>query len=387
MDKELKKRVRNGYIGAITLDTSIFDAQGLRLESGLLRQLEQFQYNNSTKLILSEVVKEETLAHLAEKAKDAQREVGKSLKQAKDYWLIGDRDIEEIQRSIFNGLTAQEIASKRFDQFADFTSLEIVEAQNHVEVSDLLLKYFTAKPPFSETGKKKNEFPDAIALMSLEAWANQNQTKIIVLTLDQDWKNYCKSSDSLIAIEDFAGALGLFQLENADDICKYLSEIYQKGKLHDVKDAISDALEDQINNFNFSSEAWSNFIYEHESTEVTVYKFQFKLFEPPNLIFRPINFDDETLVAEARLSVDVNIKCVFSFSSYDSIDGDEISLGTSSVNIETNLDASVLVSFVGSLDKIGAEIEVDNVELEYITPDVVDFGEIEPDWMQEDYEY
>jgi PIN domain len=78
-------------------------------------------------------------------------------------------------------------------------------------ISDLIQKYFQAKPPFSETGKKKNEFPDAIALMSLETWANKNQTKIIVVTSDNDWKNFCKSSERLLAIDDFAGALGLFQ--------------------------------------------------------------------------------------------------------------------------------------------------------------------------------
>jgi len=39
------------------------------------------------------------------------------------------------------------------------------------------------------------------------------------------------------------------------------------------------------------------------------------------------------------------------------------------------------------LDKIGAEVEVGDVEIEVKTLDVVDFGEIEPDWMGEDYDY
>lgn len=67
---ELKNLVRAGQFRAITLDTSIFDAKGLRLESGLLKQLEQFRYS-STRLILSEVVREEILSHLI---KNAERE-------------------------------------------------------------------------------------------------------------------------------------------------------------------------------------------------------------------------------------------------------------------------------------------------------------------------
>jgi hypothetical protein len=384
--EELKKNVREGQFGAITLDTSIFDAQGLRLESGLLKQLEQFQ-DGSTRLILSEVVKEETLSHLTEKAKDAQKELVKSLKQAKEYWRVEDQTLEDIKKLVFVEREAQEIASERFNQFVDITSLEIVEAQNHVMVGDLLQKYFKAKPPFAETGKKKNEFPDAIALMSLETWANKNQTKIIVITSDTDWKNFCKGSESLVTIDDFAGALGLFQLQDADDICKYLSERYEKGELDNVREASSDTLEYQMSDLDFSLEAYSNFIYEHDSTEVIVNGFEFKLFESPNLIFRPVNFDDDVLVVESKLSVDVNIECNFSFSVYDSVDKDEVPMGSSSTNIQTNLDVNILVSFIGDLDKIGAEIEVDNVEIEIKTLDVINFGEIEPDWMYEDDDY
>jgi len=387
---ELKNLVRAGEFGAITLDTSIFDAQGLKLESGLLKKLEQFQ-DSSTRLILSEIVKEETLSHLMEKSRDAQKEIEKSLKQAKEHWRVEDQDIEEIREIVFGGREAQEVVFERFNQFAELTSLEIVEAQNHVMVGDLIQKYFKARPPFSETGKKKNEFPDAIALMSLETWANKNQTKIIVVTSDNDWKSFCKGSERLIAIDDFAGALGLFQRQNADDICKYLSEKYEKGELENVKEAISNALEYQLSNLAIYPTVRSSYMYEQDSTKVILNGFEFKLFESPNLIFRPVNFDDDSLVVESKLSIDVNIECSFSFFIYDSIDKDEVRFGSGSANIQTNLDVDILISFlgsfVGSLDEIGAEIEVDDVEIEVKKLDAVDFGEIEPDWRGEDYDY
>ncbi|MEH2404862.1 PIN domain-containing protein [Nostoc sp.] len=383
---ELKNIVRSGQFRAITLDTSIFDAQGLRLESGLLKQLEQFR-DSSTRLILSEVVKEEILSHLIEKARDAQKEIEKSLKQAKEHWRVEDQKIEVIKKTIFGEHKAQEIASERFSQFVEVTSLEIVEAQDYVMIGDLIQKYFQAKPPFSETGKKKNEFPDAIALMSLETWANKNRTRIIVVTSDNDWKNFCKGSERLLAIDDFAGALGLFQLQDADDICRYLSERYEKCELEDVKEVISNALEYRISALDISPEADSAYIYEHESTEITFNEFEFRFLESPNLIFRPVKFDDESLVVESKLSVDVNVECSFSFSVYDSIDRDDVSMGTSSASIQTNLDVNILVSFIGDLDKVGAEVEVEDVEIEITMPDV-DFGMIEPDWMDdEDYDY
>jgi len=383
---ELKNLVRAGQFGAITLDTSIFDAQGLKLESGLLKQLEQFR-DSSTKLIISEVVKEEVLSHLTEKTKDAKRDIEKSLKQAKDYWQVEDCKIEDIKKIVFGEREAQEIATERFNRFIEATSLEIIEAQNYLIVSVLIQKYFRAEPPFSETGKKKNEFPDAIALISLEEWANKNQTKIIVVTSDNDWKNFCKSSERLFANDDFAKALGLFQLQDADDICRYLSEKYELGVIENVKEAIFDALEYKIYDFDIYIEAESSFNYEEEITEIQVNGFEFKLLEPPNIIFRPVNFDDDSLTVESRLSVDVNVECSFSFSVYDSIDKDDVGMGGNTVNTQANLEVEVLITFVGDLNKVGAEVEVDDVEVEIKTPASIDFGYIEPDFGDEDYDY
>lgn len=324
---ELKSLVRAGQFGAITLDTSIFDAQALKLESGLLKQLEQFKHS-TTKLIISEIVKEEVLSHLTEKTKDAQREIDKALKQSKDYWQVENSQIEEIKKIVFGGRDAQTIASERFNKFIEATSLEIIEAHKYLAVNDLIQKYFKAKPPFSETGKKKNEFPDAIALMSIEAWANQNQTKVIAVTSDNDWKNFCKDSDQLYYTDDIAGALGLFQLQDADDICKYLSEKYQNGTLKNVKEAVSDALESKIYDMDISLEAHSSFDYEQELFGINVDRFEFKLLKSPNIIFRPVNYDKDSLIVESKLSADINVECSFSFSVYDSIDKDYVSMGS-----------------------------------------------------------
>jgi rRNA-processing protein FCF1 len=376
---ELKNLVRAGQFGAITLDTSIFDAQGLKLESGLLKQLEQFRYS-STRLIISEIVKEEILSHITEKTKDAKRDIEKSLKQVRDYWQVEEHEIEEIKKQVFGEREAQEIVTKRFNQFVEATSLEVVEAQNYLIVSDLIQKYFQSEPPFSETGKKRNEFPDAIALISLEAWANKNQTKVIVVTSDNDWKNFCKSSEKLCSSDDFAGALGLFQLQDADDICEYLSEKYESDDLENVKEAVLDALEYKIYDFNIYPEAESSYSYEEEITEIKVNGFQFKFLESPNVIFRPVNFDDDSLTVESRLSVDVNVECSFSFSVYDSIDKEDVGIGGNTVNTQADLEVEVLITFVGDLSKIGAEVEVDDVEIEIKAPASIDFGFVEPDW-------
>ncbi|MBD2667211.1 hypothetical protein B6N60_02733 [Richelia sinica FACHB-800] len=376
---ELKKLVRAGHFGAITLDTSIFDAHGLKLESGLIRQLEQFR-DSSIKLIISEVVKEELLCHLIENTKEAKKEIEKSLRQARDYWQVEENKIEKIKKLIFDGNEVQEIVNERFNQFIKATSLEIIEPNNYLTVSDLIHQYFHSKPPFSETGKKKSEFPDAIALISLEVWANKNNTKVIVVTSDNDWKRFCQSSDKLFAINDFAGALGLFQFQDAEDVCRYLSEKYELGYIENIQEAIWDALELQIYNFDIYIEADSYYRYEEEVTEIKVNGFQFKLLESPNIIFRPVNFDHDSLTVESILLVDINVECNFFFAVYDSIDKEDVGIGGNTVKTQADLDVEVLITFVGDLNKIGAEFDVDDIEIEIQAPLSINFGFIEPDW-------
>ena len=381
---ELKELIRMGEFGAISLDTSIFEAQGLKLESWLLKQLDQF-LDSSTKLIISEVVKEEVLSHLTKKIKETETNIKKYLKDAKDYWQVEDSDIEEIKNLVFGGREAQKVASERFSQFIEATSLEIIEAQDYLIVSELIQKYFRAKPPFSENGKKKNELPDAIALISLETWANKNKTKIIVVTSDNDWKDFCKGSERLYSSDDFAGVLGLFQ--DADYICKYLSRKYEDGVFKNVKESVFTALNHKISSEDIYPVANSCFYYEAEVTKVNINGFEFELLESPNLIFRAVNFDDNSLIVESKLSVDVNVECSFSFYVYDSLDKDYVRIGGCSVKTQDNLEVEILITFAGDFKKSDVQVKVDEVEVEMKTPASIDFGDIEQDWRDEDYDY
>jgi hypothetical protein len=382
LDK-LKSLVTAGQVGAITLDTSTFDAQGLRLESGLLKQLEQFR-DSPTKLIISEVVKEEVLSHLIERTRDAKRDIEKSLRQAKDYWHVEEYEVEDIKITIFDGREAEEIATSRFNWFIAVTSLEIIKAEDYLIVSDLIQKYFRSEPPFSEKGKKKNEFPDAIALISLEEWANQNKTKIIVVTSDNDWKKFCEASERLCVHKDLAGVLELFQLQDANDICRYLSDKYKLGGLRNVEKTISNFLEYKIYEFDICPQASTLSGLEEitdvevKITDIEVNGFEFKLLKKPNIIFRPVNFDDDSLTVESRLRVDIRVECNFSFSICDSVSKDNLQIGETTVSTQTNLDVKILITFVGDLNRVGAEIEVDEVDVEIPTPIDIDFGLIDP---------
>ncbi|QLE53974.1 hypothetical protein FD724_39865 (plasmid) [Nostoc sp. C057] len=377
---KIKQLIEKQEIQAISLDTSIFKAEGLKLESGLLKQLGQFS-DTSIKVIISEVVKNELLNHLEEIPKSLYTDIDNLLKDAKTYCQF-EGDIDLVKASIFQGRKPEEIAYERLENFIETICIEIIQVQGNVEVSELLNKYFKNESPFAGTGKKKNEFPDAMALMSLESWAEKNMKKVLVISRDNDWKLYCTHSQNLVFVESLSKCFELFQEVKPYNICRQLSEKYYQGELDFIKKAITRTLENQLIDFNIHIEANSSYQYEDEITDVIHDGNEFKIIKKPNIIFRPITFDNNTLIVEAELSVDITIECNFYFTVWDSIDDEDVGIGANTINRQEKLDVTVLVTLIDESGNFDEDVEVDEVEI--ITRKIkIDFDYIEPDWRDQ----
>ena len=391
--QQIKQEIIEERIGAITLDTSIFMRYQFNFESGWLFQLEQF-FDSSTKLIISEVVKEEIYLKLIERTKQSQESIKKELQQSQLNWCISDSVIEQIHELVFNKSQPKNIVEQRFNEFVELTDLYIVKAQGNVNVDALLQKYFNAEPPFEKTGKKKCEFPDAIALMSLEKWAKDNQTRVIVVADDKDWMNFCNNSEELIYTHDLKTVLGFFQVPDAYDICKYLSEQYKSNKFIDLKltnlyDDLVKMLDLYLNRLSIDYDVVSSFIYEEDFMEIVVKEIEFKAFEDegPQLIFSPLNFEDNSLVVEANINVTVEVYADFSLFVYDSVDQEDVYIGSNHQHTQTNCDANILISFTGHFYTQDEKVKIDNIKVNDLEIDscsspfiFLDFGELEPDY-------
>lgn len=163
---ELRCLIKKGHFVVITLDTNIFHEANYRFEEGYLKRLEQFRENQITTLIISEVVNREIKSHISKPVKEAQDKFMQGLKGIKKYWKINEEEIKQIKKLAFNDTSCQDLVSIDLNKFQQSTSLEIIGFEN-VSIEILMDKYFNCEPPFG-LGKKKNEFPDAIALLSLD---------------------------------------------------------------------------------------------------------------------------------------------------------------------------------------------------------------------------
>lgn len=85
--------------------------------------------------------------------------------------------------------------------------------------------YFLHQAPFKETGNKKNEFPDAIALLSLQSWAEENNKKLLAVSSDKDWIDFSIHKDHIDVIDDLAKAMDILNKQTNEALDSIIHEI------------------------------------------------------------------------------------------------------------------------------------------------------------------
>lgn len=368
--------------GAITLDTSIFEQKGLKLESGILKTLEQF-HGMPSHLVLSEIIIREVHAHLKKKANEARSQVIKAIRESGASLSVTEENIGIALEAIVPKDDDNEVAEKRIKSFLERTGAEIVPATGRVELDQIIKKYFESEPPFSESGKKKSEFPDAIALMSLESWAKENNTKILVVAKDGDWEKFSEQSEYIDVIEDLAEAISKFQPHSkATDFCKNIASTLTNGEPKRLYEIISQYLTDAVGEIDLYPDASSQFFYEPDYVEVMLNDFEFVTDQDGYALLQPIQGQNETLIVEAKIYVTAQANTTFSLSVRDSIDKDYVPIGDASASTVVEFESEVLLTFEGDFNGDPEDIELTGFEL-LSYPSEADFGDIEPDWWHE----
>lgn len=369
--------------GAISLDTSIFDEKGLKLESGILKTLEQFK-GKPSHLVLSEIVVREVHTHLTKKAKEARYSLLKAIRESKVHLTVND----ESEKIAFDALVPEiddnEVAKKRLEDFGKNTGAEIIPATGRVDLDEIVKKYFEAEPPFEESGKKKSEFPDAIALMSIESWAKENNTKVLAVARDRDWKRFAEESDYIDVVEDLAEAISKFQPHSsAIDFCTDIAKLLPTEKPEELYKSIQHYLCEQVAEIEVHAEASSQFFYEPDYVELVFESFDFVCDESGNAVLQPVQGQNNIVIIEAKIVVSAEASTSFSLAVHDSIDKDYVSIGSSSASTEMEFEAEVLLTFEGDFEKGIDFVELVECEILSSSSDV-DFGDIEPDWCHEE---
>lgn len=363
--EETKALIDKGEVLAITLDTSIFDKFGCNLEYKSLTAVEQFREKHID-FLLSPVTTGEVRSHISKAINEAAVKATAGINQ----FLKLTRSTSELDKTITAlGLDVDpaEEADDIVNDYIDRVGATIISQQT--TSSELLHLYFEVKPPFGKSAEKKAEFPDAIALLSLEKWARENDTLVLAVTRDGDWKAFAEESAEIICIEDLTAALSLFN-DQESVVAARVSSAIKAGAASNLASTIDSRLEAYIEDFD--ADASSAYYYDYEIHGAVVTSWSYENDEAIVVVAS----DDEEVTISFELAVEAEFEARFSFSVRDSIDRDYVKLGSTIATTRAKFTVSAVASFSKSSDR-----DPDPTELEIEGRGVtVDFGEVEPDW-------
>jgi hypothetical protein len=178
----------------VFLDTEVFDSNQYNFNSRDLKQLKTLAESLSVELLLTDVVVDEVRKHLRNRANLLAKETQKICKQFNN---IDPEGVGvELQKDSYSADHVYSLLCKNFNDFLDSCNAEVVSVENvnSKEVFDL---YFHERSPFSSSGKKKNEFPDAFTLLALRDYSQEHNIEISIVSNDGDPIGFCAQENNL----------------------------------------------------------------------------------------------------------------------------------------------------------------------------------------------
>ena len=363
---------------AITIDTNIFIRNSLNLDGGLLGQLTQFK-DGPVKLLLSDIVVKEVKKHLIDKLKEVGNKLNVAVNNAVFLKFVPENDGKELLETARSSPSYEDIVDNRLERFISDTGAEIVQS-DAIDINYLIETYFSSSPPFAHTGKKKNEFPDAIALLALENWAEKNQTKILAISNDKGWEEYASNSNWIDIEENLDSALFRFQVHGqavSDFMAGVVSDLV-RGNKPEMMEEIDRHVALVFASCNFDAKAESSYYYELVDIPELEYKgLSFCKLEDDYDI-KVVHSENNLIVSKIGLSISVEATACFSFEL--SFSNDEyLDLGSYPFTIESEMDAEILVKLEGDFGNEDNNFDIKEIEVTQM-PSFIDFGELEPDF-------
>jgi len=373
---------------AITIDTQVIYANGHELDSGLVGQLDQYK-DGLVKFILSEINLREIHKALTEKAKSPQDSLAKAIKSGSANGQIETDQLNAL-KSVQNAMIPpSDHATKQLTEFLAKSGAEVVAA-DRAEIKSILGKYFKNEPPFGGKGKK-SEFPDAIALISLESWAKENGKKILAVSKDNDWATFAKGCEHIDVVEDLAKAMALLNVLAEETIPK------AKAVLDAIKAGDSDTISMLQAPLEFAVESEYPYLEfdgpmpgEQEGISLSLVSYEIEGLDDSSTEIDIVRVGNRTFAFRVPVLITANVYAEISFSIRDSIDRDYVPMGSTSIEQETDFHAYLLIECSYFLndpkDEDSTIYEVDDVEL-LGAPSSIDIGYVDHSLADDDYDF
>ena len=167
----------------VFVDTSVFKAENFFALGNRINSLGKLAKDRKIRLVMSEIIRQEIYKHI-------KSDVRKSWKAFNSDSLIfrNDSEVDKWRKATNEKQEIEKIIAL-FDKFLADTHTKILDYSYCSNAEKVFTDYFNHHKPFGE-GQKKDEFPDAFALTSLEKYSTEIHQYIIVLSKDGDMEGY-----------------------------------------------------------------------------------------------------------------------------------------------------------------------------------------------------
>lgn len=200
-------------IGAIAVDTNVYRQWGLRLRAQPLASIPEVK-SLGVKWLIPEVWERELQRHLTAQAA-AQLGLRASLARAHEWSDKQGRELAEELAAHWKEDTPETVCTRLLAEH--FRAGKPVRLPTSWQAGPRVLDdYFSARAPFEASGPKVKEFPDALALATLAAWAGKNRTRVLVVTQDKGCLKACEGSEHLVGLAKLPEALNKLRTLNGE---------------------------------------------------------------------------------------------------------------------------------------------------------------------------
>ena len=367
--EQLIAAIGENRIAAVTLDTTVFDSKQKDFRRTDFRSIAQIRSRN-TPIIITDVIASEMMSHLEVEAVDTQRALKTALRNLNLKWHR--QSPGEEAANLFLDKNPAEFAQSEFDEFVATVGAEVIKVADTPDgLNELFRRYFAVETPFAKKETRKAEFPDAAALLCLEAYARQRGKLVMCIAQDKAWKDFCEKSEHLVAVFPLNEALGTYSEAYKDaDVADKIVELWKAGTQEDFEREVRGAIANRLSYVDYDVVADCPVEYDAEPMDAQLVEVLMETLTDPIVLAA----DENKVTFSIEVDIKARFEANFSFSVWDSIDREHVGMGSEWA--ESTDEVTMYLTIVADRD-VSDGIEFHEVSVAHKSFDV-DFGYIHP---------
>lgn len=330
----------------VFIDTSVFIAENYFSPGNRIHALFKLAKAGKIRIVMPEITRREIHKHIRSAIRESWKVFNQQCKVLRnnsdiDTWRINTTEKKEVDKiiSMFEKLIEESFSIK----------LNFSYCSNSEKVFNA---FFEGQKPFGE-GAKKDEFPDAFVLTSLEKYSSEINRQITVLSCDGDMN--CYTSSQLVH-EDYKQFVSRKLAEGV-----FLEEMVKR--LQDEKEFLEERIRDESKEF---------------LSDYRLYEAGFNLqdvsYFSVNMVSVDLNEDRYEVTNITDYFIEIEIQPTFSFlvdieyvnydfAVYDKEDGKWYGTEEESFSVDSSANVRVTLQYYLSKTKENDNLEIKDIDL------------------------